>query len=428
MKYINLKTSIPHKKDLEFFKKLTKVEAQSMHGQLPIVWDKAYGVTVEDRHGNLFLDFTSGICVTNIGHGMQSIRHQIQMMLDKPLLHTYTYGSEIRLKFLEALSYYTKFDKAFLVSSGTEATEAAFKLMKMHGKTAKRVIISFIGAMHGRTLAAKLMAYDGEGWITANDKDLLHFHFPTKGDTFAKMLDFLAHCGLDPKTIGGFMIESYRGWDARFFPKKFIQDLSKFAKENGALVCFDEIQSGMGRTGKLFAYEHYGVEADLVCLGKGLSSSLPLSAVLGRKEIIDLAPIGTMSSTHSANPLSCAAGYGNLTMLFGSKMIDNSRKLGILLHKELNTLGYEIQGKGLVAAILTKDEEEATKIVQECFKRGLLLIWTHKNSIKIAPPLCIREDALLEGINVIKEAIKHVSNKSNRTNIKSKPNVTRKNI
>jgi len=182
----------------------------------------------------------------------------------------------------------------------------------------------------------------------------------------------------------------------------------------------------MGRTGKLFAYEHYGVEADLVCLGKGLSSSLPLSAVIGRKELIDIAPIGTMSSTHSANPISCAAGYGNLVRLFGNNLVENSKKLGIILHKELNKLeGYEIQGKGLVASILTSNEEEATKIVQECFKRGLLLIWTHKNSIKIAPPLCINEDALMEGINVIKEVIKHV-HKSNRTNNRNnKSNVTR---
>ena len=401
--YIKLVTEIPHPEDEKFVKKLEQYETRSMHGQLPIVWDSAEGFIVKDRHGNEFLDFTSTIAVTNTGHGNQYVRMALGNLLNKPLMHTYTFPNEPRLGFLKNLvnTCYPG-GKAFLVSAGTEATEVAIKLMRMHGQKAdsnKRRIISFKGAMHGRTsIAEQLKGINGDNlWAYTFDDGIKSIEMETK-------LHILEE---QKRHICGIIVESYQGWSASFHPKQYIQDLVKWARENNILVCFDEIQSGCGRTGKMWAWEHYEIDRpDLICFGKGISGSLPLSGVLGRADILDIPEVGSMSSTHSANPLSCVAGLVNLWRLKEDNLIEESRRKGLILEKELKDIKYKVNCKGLVAAIITNTEEEATNIVWECFKKGLLLIWTHKNSVKIAPPLTIKDDALLEGLEIIKEVIK----------------------
>ncbi|KKM13384.1 hypothetical protein LCGC14_1716810, partial [marine sediment metagenome] len=187
------------------------------------------------------------------------------------------------------------------------------------------------------------------------------------------------------------------------YPKKYIQDLVMWCRKHKILVCFDEIQGGMGRTGKLFNYMHYGVEPDLVCVGKGFSSSIPLSGVLGKKWILDLPEIGSMSSTHSANPLACTVGLANFKEI--QRLIPNSERLGKLLHRELKKIfpKCEINGKGLLAGIIMP-REEATKICYKAMKKGLLLILTHTDSIKIAPPLCITKKNLLKGLDILRRS------------------------
>jgi 4-aminobutyrate aminotransferase-like enzyme len=214
------------------------------------------------------------------------------------------------------------------------------------------------------------------------------------------------------ENVCGIIIESYQGWSAKFFNSSYIQKLVAWAKEHDILVCFDEIQGGFGRTGKLFAYEHYSIDKpDLICIGKGVSGSLPLSGVIGRADILDIPEVGSMSSTHSANPMSCIAGVLNLIEIRQEGLVDYAQAQGIILQTYLREhFGwprgqYEINGKGLLAAILTKTTEEATEIVWECFKRGLLTIWTHKNSVKLAPPLTIKTDELLEGLEVLNDVL-----------------------
>jgi 4-aminobutyrate aminotransferase-like enzyme len=156
----------------------------------------------------------------------------------------------------------------------------------------------------------------------------------------------------------------------------------------------------------MFAYEHYDIERpDLICFGKGVSSSVPLSGVIGRKDVIDCVEVGSMSSTHSANPISCSAGLANLKYLKLHKLVRRSEIVGGILFNVLaNELKLKVEGKGLLCAIHTT-KEEADRIVMECFKRGLLLIRTHRESVKIAPPLTITEEALEEGLEIIKEVV-----------------------
>jgi 4-aminobutyrate aminotransferase-like enzyme len=239
---------------------------------------------------------------------------------------------------------------------------------------------------------------------------------------FDRDIDSLKRAGVNLSHICGFIIESYQGWGAILYPKKYIQALVKFARAQNILVTFDEIQGGFGRTGKMFVYEHYQVEPDLLCLGKGMSGSLPLSAVIGRRSILDLPEIGSMSSTHSANPLCCAAALANIEEIISKDLVSESKRKGVILHKGLRDLQKKypkyisyILGEGLLAAVLLTDPVTkkpngllASQVCEKAMQKGLLLVHTGRESIKIGPPLMIPDAALLEGIAVLGECFKEI--------------------
>ncbi|MER2492176.1 aspartate aminotransferase family protein [Catenovulum sediminis] len=436
-KYRKIRTSIPVPESIPLLTEMYALESHSMHGQLPIVWERAKGAQVSDKWGNTWIDFTSTIFVANAGHGNPRITEALNRVINKPLLHTYTYASQERIEYLRYLIEKTpkQFEKAFLLSAGTEATEAALKLVRLKGQKnnkAKQGVICFDGAFHGRTLGAQLMTGNAaaRSWIGYQDPDIHHLPFPFPWDedvqsdpqnAFTKALERLAsEKGLDlERDICGFMLETFQGWGAIFYPKSYVQELVKFAKERNILVVFDEMQAGFGRTGALFGYMHYDVEPDLICCGKGASSGLPLAIVLGSSEVMDLPDIGSMSSTHSANPLCCVAGHANLEALFEDNLIDNARVLGELFHTELNKIRHKyskyikyVFGEGLLAALIFQNDigepyvSLCDLISEKAMQKGLLVVHTGRESIKLAPPLCIELEALLEGLEVLEEAIK----------------------
>ncbi len=432
-KYRTIKTEIPVPESIPMLEKMYEIEAQAMHGQLPMVWDRADDFQVYDQWGNIWIDFTSTIFVANAGHGNKHIIKALRGVLDKPLLHTYTYASNERINYLEYLIENTprQFEKALLLSAGTEATEVALKLMRLNGQKQERArggIICFNGAFHGRTMGAQMMTgSDSEKkWIGYQDPNIHHLNFPypweveNAEDFFNNEIECLLKSkGLDAnKDLCGFMLETFQGWGALFYPKDFVKALMKFAKKYDILVAFDEMQSGFGRTGKLFGYEHYGVDPDILCCGKGASSGLPLSIVLGSKEVMDLPDIGSMSSTHSANPLACVAGHQNLKAMIEGGLVDHSEELGEVFHKRLNDIKSKfpeylkyVSGKGLLAALIFMDENNSPlsglcdKISEKAFQKGLLVVHTGRESIKLAPPLSITKEALLEGLDVIEQCI-----------------------
>ena len=264
-------------------------------------------------------------------------------------------------------------------------------------------------------------------WIGFDDPNIHHIEFPYPWDDgyhdpkmfFSNEIKKLEKKGLDvEKDLCGFMIESFQGWGAIFYPKQFIKEIKKFTKRHKMLLTFDEMQAGFGRTGKLFGYMHYDVVPDLICCGKGASSSLPLSFVLGSKNIMDLPDEGSMSSTHSANPLSCVAGHENLREIIEKKLVSKSEKLGIVLHNELEKLKNKYSnyikysfGKGLLASLIfyTSEGRPLTEfcstVCEKAMQKGLILVHTGRESIKIGPPLTITKSALLEGISVLDESI-----------------------
>jgi 4-aminobutyrate aminotransferase/(S)-3-amino-2-methylpropionate transaminase len=436
-RYRKISTAIPVPESIPMLNRVYETESHSMHGQLPIIWDRAEGFQVYDAWGNQWLDFSSTIFVTNAGHGNKRIVDALRKVLDKPLLHTYTFTSPERYEYLDYLITHTpaQFEKAFLLSAGTEATEACLKLMRLHGqKQNKRRggVLCFEGNWHGRTMGAQMMGWNPsqKEWIGFLDPNIHHlpFPYPWRNEAMADprayfrnaIRELVEKTGIDPKQdLCGIMMETFQGWGAVFYPAEFVQEAAAFAKENGLLLTFDEMQAGFGRTGELFGYMNYGVEPDLLACGKGAGSSLPLALVLGSKEIMDLPGIGSMSSTHSANPMVCAAGLANMQALIEDGMIDNSKKLGVIFHAALNELkntysSYisSVQGKGLLAAVIFNDKDGkplsslCDLISEKCLQKGLLVVHTGRESIKMAPPLMITREALMEGVETFAEAVK----------------------
>lgn len=445
-KYRIIKTKIPVPESIPLLKWLQRYESRSMHGQLPVVWDKAEDFLVFDKYGNRWIDFTSTIFVTNCGHSNPKIISALKQKLNHKLLHTYTFAHETRARFLKKLINITPsvFQKAFLLSAGTEATECALKLTRMYGqqiRPSKKIIVSFDGCMHGRTMGAEMLKGDPKtsSWIGYMDPNIYRLRVPFPwlitartnagydwGRHFNEDIKRLRTKGVHYNDIAGFILESYVGWSGYFYPVEYIQTLAAFAKRYDSLLVFDDIQGGFGRTGKLFAYQHYKVNPDLICLGKGLSAALPLSAVIGRRQIMDLPDVGSMSSTHSANPLCCAAGLATLQAIEEDNLIAESARKGRILHARLQEIkrrfSYRISyvfGKGLIAAIIFKNPQNQqsdilfpSRVCEKAMQKGLLLVHTGRESVKIGPPLTISDDALSEGLRVLEESILELDRKN----------------
>lgn len=436
--YRTIATDLPVPESLPVLEALQACEPRSMQGQPPVVWDSATGIQVCDAWGNRWLDWSSGVLVTNAGHGHPAIRQAVQAALDAPLLATYVFPHRRRAELvqrLQALSPDPGTYRVFLLSTGSEATENAIKLARTwgiaQGGERKHVIIGFDGAFHGRTLGAQLAGGmpAGKAWIVRTDVGFVQTPFPDGFRNpdlgFEQFLRTLEAHGLTGADVAGVISESYQGIGPNFFPDAYARDLEAWCRENKAALIMDEVQSGFGRTGKMFAFEHYGIEPDLVCCGKGISSSLPLSAVIGRDGIMELYAPGSMTSTHSGSPLCVAAALANLDVLASEKLVENAAALGPVLRAGLEAIQARhgervgaVLARGLVAGLLMvkpgtrdPDADAALAINEACFRKGLLMfapVGVGGGCVKIAPPLTTPREALEEGLAVLAEACDEV--------------------
>ena len=312
--YRTIATPIPAPGTAELLARLDHAESRSMHGQLPIVWDQAIDFSVRDSAGNRWIDFTSAIFVTNIGHANERLSQALKDAIDNKLLHSYAYATELRADYSERLVNFAPapLEKAFLVSTGTEATETALKLIRLAGEQrAKRRlgVICIEGSFHGQTLGAQLMSGGSANpaWVRGDGAEIHHLPFPypwalgnRSGAEFLEQgLAELAGLGVDTTIdIAGVMLESFQGWGAVFYPPAYISALANYCRQHNIVLAFDEMQAGFARTVRKFGFEHYDVEPDLICCGKGMGSGYPLAGVLGRAELLDLPDISAMS-THT---------------------------------------------------------------------------------------------------------------------------------
>jgi 4-aminobutyrate aminotransferase-like enzyme len=293
--YRTIKTAIPAPGTEQILANLDRYESRSMHGQFPLIWDRAIDASVFDIAGNCWIDFTSTIFVANVGHSNARVTEAIRQMIDLPIYSCYAYPNRKRAEYLQKLIEFAKkpFEKAFLLSAGTEATEAVLKLMRMQGQKVgkrRRGIICIEGNWHGRTMGAQMMGSNlvQRDWIGYQDPDIHHIPFPypwalngQSPEAFLETgLNKLEGSGIDlAQDVCGFMLETFQGWGAVFYPKLYVQAIERICRKNRILLAFDEMQSGFGRTGRAFGFQHYDVEPDLICCGKGMGGGVPLSGV-----------------------------------------------------------------------------------------------------------------------------------------------------
>jgi len=435
--YRRIRGLLPSKETREQLDRLRAAESRSMQGQPPVIWDRAQGVNVYDVHGNMWLDFSSGVLVANAGHGHPQIAAAIVEQASKPLLTTYCFPNVPRIRLTQKLVSLAppKLNKVLLLSTGSETTECALKLMRTHGRRIggddKNVIVAFLDSFHGRTLGAQQMGgvLGGRDWIKHRDPDIIHVPFPDgfrNEDTSFQLFErSLADAGVEPDNVAGVITETYQGAGPYFMPNEYAQALRKWCGAHAALLCFDEVQAGFGRCGALWGFELYDVVPDLFCLGKGLSSSLPISAVIGRDDVMDLYGPNEMTSTHSANPICCAAALASIEVIEQEHLAQNAATLGSALREELQAVRDQFSevigfapSQGLVGGLLIvkrgskePNYDLAWNVVRCCFHKGLLLfapVGVGGGCIKIAPPLCIDEAALREGCTVIKDAFQEL--------------------
>lgn len=433
-KHRRIVTKLPVPESVATLEALRKYEPVSMRGQPPVVWDRAVDVHVYDKYGNQWLDWSSGVLVTNAGHGMPEVRRAVVDQVEHGLLHSYVFPNEARAALAEYIVGLAPdgLEKVFLLTTGSEATECAIKLARTRGISEggqdRNGIVGFERGFHGRTLGAQQAGgMPGQkAWIVNEDPGIIQVPFPdgywTERTDFDLFCTTIEERGLSPHQMAGVILETYQGVGPDFAPVEYVQALSEWCKANGALLIFDEVQAGFGRCGTMWGFELYGVVPDLVCFGKGVSSSLPLSGVVGRAQIMDQYSPGSMTSTHTGNPVCAAAALASLKLIVEKDLAANAAKLEPVLMRGLNRIQAahsdvvgNCTGRGLVAGLQMvmagkkePDPDLAFDIVERCFHRGLLFfapVGSWSQTIKISPPLTITQEALEEGLGVLTEAV-----------------------
>ena len=431
--YRRIVTRIPVPESLGVLEELRRHEPLAMTGQPPIVWHRAVGCQVYDAYGNMWLDFSSGVLVANAGHSAPEVKAAIIEQVEAELLHNYCFPSRQRAELAKLLAEVAPegMSKVFLLTTGSEANENAIKLARTWGHSVggqeKDVIVSYERAFHGRTLGSQQAGgtLALKEWILHPDPDFVQVPFPdgyrTEDTGFHLFLRALSDRGVSGRQVAGVLMETFQGGGADFAPPEYVQALRRWCDENGALLICDEVQAGFGRSGKFWAFEHYGIVPDMIVCGKGISSSLPMAAVISRPEIMDLYPPGSMTSTHTGNPVACAAAIANVRRILDQGLTANAAARGETLLPLLAELQAEfgevigaVHGRGLVAGLQVvhpggkePDGGLAHRIVEKAYEKGLLFfapVGYGSATVKIAPPLVITDGMLRDGVSVLRES------------------------
>lgn len=438
--YRRIHTPLPAPETLEDLHRAAALFPTVNCYQAPVIWDSADGFTVRDRAGNQWIDFTSTAVMTNTGHGHPVIRDAVARHVSGGgLMAQFSFASDIRIELAERLAGLAPdhCDKVYFWTVGSEAIECALRLAREHGLQLageKYHVLTHEADYHGWTLGAHQVSGTSASkpWLQRPDTAIHHIPFPRLPGTPDDQVDWndflnrslgqLAEQSLDGNRICAVFIETLQGWGAVPLPVAYMQALRKWADENDVLLIFDEVQTGFARTGRLFAHEHYGVRADMICVGKGVTSTLPLAAVLGPGEILDLLPPAEITTTHAAHPVSCAAALANLDVIESENLIAESVRKGKIAEAELTVLRRrfpeyidEIAGFGLLRGIHIRNPQTgelcpktARDWTWESVKHGVMLFQVNRPSIKVCPPLVITDDALIEGIRALGDALESI--------------------
>jgi 4-aminobutyrate aminotransferase len=430
----SVKGPLPGPRSKEFFTRWARVEAQCTGYQAQVAWDHASGVVVTDADGNTFIDWTSGVLVTNVGHCHPDLVKAVQGVAAK-LLNNYECLHEWRVIAAEKLVAVLPafLDKCFFLTTGSETIEAALRIMKR--QSGKFEIISFYGGFHGRTYAAL-----SAGGLPGPKKG----YGPTIPGSIRVPFPYCYRCpfGADPATcdmlcldyledavranstgsLAGLVVEPYQGAAGFIFPPQgWLTRLEQWLRGRGLLFTLDEVQSSFGRTGKFWAMEWEGLTPDLVCIAKGIGSGVPASAIAARSEVIGVLGPGEMSSTMGGNPLASAAVSAVVDIMRRERLEENALRIGALMKSRLLEMMEkspyvgDVRGMGLVMGVeLVKDKktkEPATdltrRLIDLAAELGLLIgsVGVFGNVIRVAPPLVISEAEANESLDIFEKAL-----------------------
>jgi 4-aminobutyrate aminotransferase len=386
----------------------------------PLFVRRAAGCMVEDVDGNVYLDAQAGVATASTGHCHPAVAEAIAAQARELIhicgtdFHYGGYGAVCeRLNGLAgALSPGRPLHwQTFLTNSGTEAVEAALKLARNH--TRRTAIIAFRGGFHGRT-------YGSLSLTASKTKYRKHFGpflpgvFHADWGDAASVEDQLFGHLVAPEDVAAMVVEPVLGEGGYLLPPPdFLPSLRRLCDAHGILLVFDEVQSGMGRTGKMFAAEHYGVVPDVIVLAKGLASGMPLGAMMARRELMTW-PAGSHGSTCAGNPVCCAAALTTLDLLEGG-LVENSERQGTTLRARLaesltTAVGVEeIRGLGLMVGVELDSHQRASAVANLCFRRGLLVLECGHKAIRISPPLIVDDKQIETIARVFSAACREVS-------------------
>ena len=398
----------------------------------PFVIARGEGAMVEDVDGNVFLDCAAGIAVNSTGHSHPEVVAAIVEQAGRYLHMSGTdFYYEPQVQLAEVLSKAAPMPgpcKSFFGNSGAEANEAAIKLARYHTK--RPFLIAFMGSFHGRTLgalsltASRAVQRKGFGPVTA--PGVFHVPYPDvyRGGARAveDTLEFLEDRTLmqlvAPDEVAAIVVEPIQGEGGYLVPPpEFLQGLRAICDKHGMLLVVDEVQAGMGRTGKLFAVEHFGVQPDIITMAKGIASGMPLGVTTARAGIMDWTP-GAHASTFGGNPVSCAAALTTIRLL-QEQLVANAADVGGYLLEGLRELQHkhaiigDVRGKGLMIGIeLVTDRgtkvratAERDRVVDEAFSRGLLVLGAGRNTVRLSPPLVLTRQQARIAIDILDESI-----------------------
>ncbi|HML15481.1 MAG TPA: acetyl ornithine aminotransferase family protein [Bryobacteraceae bacterium] len=434
----NLVTALPGPNARAIIGRDSAVLSPSYTRIYPLVVRRAQGAMVEDVDGNRFLDFNAGIAVVSTGHChpqvVEAIRKQAAELIHMSGTDFYYENMVALAEKLAALAPGSAPKRVYFGNSGTEAIEAALKMARYH--TGRAQFIAFFGSFHGRTMGSLALtgskSVQKKGFFPvmqgvhhvpyANCYRCAYGKTPDSCSVeCVKAIEELFRQTLPAEEVAAIFVEPVQGEGGYVVPpRKFFDELRVLAQKHGILLVADEVQSGMGRTGKMFASEHFGFEPDIITIAKGIASGMPLSAAVARAEVMSWTP-GAHASTFGGNPVCVAASLKTIELL-EQELVDNAARVGSHLRSRLNELPRkfpivgEVRGLGLMIGIeLVRDQktkerapELRDRLVGRCFERGLLVLGAGPNTVRLCPPLLVTRDQADFAAETIEECLREL--------------------
>ncbi|MBI2538480.1 MAG: acetyl ornithine aminotransferase family protein [Deltaproteobacteria bacterium] len=425
MKVPHIKVTPPGPKAREIVERDQKYSAPAYGRVYPLVVKEGRGAVIEDVDGNLFLDFTAGIAVTATGHSHPQVVRAIEEQARK-FLHFcgsdfyYEPMAELAEK-LCRLAPGSSPKKVFLTNSGTETVEAAIKLARY--STRRTHLIAFLGAFHGRTLGSLSLTASRSSHRAHFGPLLPDVHHVSYGiEGIHALEDKLFRHEMRPDEVAAIVVEPIQGEGGYVVPPPdFLGKLKEICDRHGILLVADEIQTGFGRTGKMFACEHSGVEPDILCVAKGIASGLPLGAMIARSDISSWTP-GTHGSTFGGNPVACAAALATIELLENG-LVRNAAEVGAYLKERLVELRgkhpvmSDVRGLGLMIGVelaktdsaRTPDSQLRDRVMRKAFEKGLLLLGCGESTIRFCPPLIVTKAEAATAVEIFASTLKELT-------------------